>query len=140
MRDFWVAGAVLAAIGAGLVILIQRQRIRRIPGERLGVWLSFLLRPAPAGNVKAFRKVTTARLSETEYDQIRHALYTPPLLAEWDERETRLRNEFAIRAIRLEQVFRRQAAALPLSSEELELLAREGLRNETVTPVIDSPQ
>lgn len=80
-------------------------RPRRITDTQLGQWFDYLSKKPQTGTSKAFR-ATTAKLSEDSYDQIK-LLYPPKLLAEWEERFNKLRNEFAIRALENELESRR---------------------------------
>ncbi len=130
MLQTWAVIGVLLVVGLTVAYVIDRHRRPKRPSdEQLREWLAYLTKQV-AGSSKAFRKATTARLSETEYEDIRR-LFHPKLSAEWEERFGKLQNEFAIRAIEAEQVIRLQAEGRPLSSHDQEIRFREGLQQRT---------
>lgn len=112
---------ILALVGAVFAALYHQRRSRPISDEQLREWLSFIRKPTG--------RPSSERLQGSEYDQIR-PLFHPALKAEFEEKLTKLTNEFSARAIESTLVFRRQAAELPLSQYDDQILIREGLRTE----------
>jgi len=113
----------VAIVAAGIALFIQRQRAKTPTDEQLREWLSFI--------TKANGRPSSARLSAHEYDAIR-LLFHPALKAEYEEKQTRLDNEFSARAIESTLVFRRQAEGQPLSTTDQEILRREGLIKDSL--------
>lgn len=112
---------ILALICAAVAGLYHQRRSRPISDEQLREWLSFIRKPNG--------RSSSERLLSHEYDYIR-PLFHPALKAEFEEKLTRLTNEYSARAIETTLVFRRQANGLPLASHDDAILIREGLRKE----------
>lgn len=125
-----LAFLILAIVGAGFAVWYHRNRSRPVGDEQLREWLSFVRKPSG--------RASSERLLSHEYDAIR-PLFHPALKAEFEEKLTKLNNEFSARAIETTLVFRRQAAGIPLSRYDDEILIREGLRNggkkKTLDPI-----
>lgn len=117
-----LAVLVVALVAAAIALFIQRQRAKAPTDEQLREWLSFI--------TKANGKPASARLNAHEYDAIR-LLFHPSLRAEYEEKLTRLDNEFSARAIETALVIRRQAKGLPMSDADDRILIREGLRRQS---------
>lgn len=101
---------IIAGVAAGVAAVVAyNRRSRRVSKAQLGEWFDYLSKKPASGTSKAFR-ATTARLSEDDYDRIK-LLYPPKLMAEWEERFNKLRNEFAIRALEIELEARREFEA-----------------------------
>jgi hypothetical protein len=118
-----LAVLVVALVVAAIAIFIQRQQAKAPTDEQLREWLSFI--------TKANGRPSSARLNAHEYDAIR-LLFHPALKAEYEEKQTRLDNEFSARAIESTLVFRRQAEGQPLSTADQEILRREGLIKDSL--------
>lgn len=101
--------AVIALLAVAGVVVYEYRRKARPSKAQLGEWFDYLSKKPASGTSKAFR-ATTARLSEDDYDRIK-LLYPPKLMAEWEERFNKLRNEFAIRALEIELEARREFEA-----------------------------
>lgn len=113
---------VLAAAAVGLAVWFHRKRTQSVSDEQLREWLSFI--------TKSNGRPASARLNAYDYDSIR-LLFHPSLRAEYEEKLTRLDNEFSARAIETALVIRRQAKGLPMSDADDRVLIREGLRRQS---------
>jgi hypothetical protein len=110
---------LLVVGGVSVAAWLAYKRNRKIGDEQLREWLSFI--------TKSNGRPSSARLGADDYDAIK-LLFHPALKAEYEEKQTRLDNEFSARAIEATLVFRRQAAGLPLSEIDDAIMIREGLR------------
>jgi hypothetical protein len=117
-----LAVLVVALVVAAIALFIQRQRAKAPTDEQLREWLSFI--------TKANGKPSSARLAPDDYDAIK-LLFHPALKAEYEEKLTRLDNDFSARAIETALVIRRQAKVLPMSDADDRILIREGLRRQS---------
>ncbi len=123
---------VVAIVVAAIAVAVHYLRGRPVSDEQLREWLSFVRKPSG--------KPSTERLLSHEYDAIR-LLFHPALRAEFEEKQTRLDNDFSARAIETALVIRRQAKGLPMSEADDRVLIREGLRSDgrdkkkTVDPI-----
>lgn len=120
---------ILVIVVVGLAVWIDRKRTRAVSDEKLREWLSFI--------TKANGRPSSARLESGDYDAIR-LLFHPSLKAEYEEKLTRLDNEFSARAIETALVIRRQAKGLPMSEADDRILIREGLRKQAASQSADS--
>ena len=77
---------VLVAALVGLAFWFHRKRTQSVSDEQLREWLSFITKPNG--------KPSSARLNGYDYDAIK-LLFHPSLRAEYEEKQTRLDNEFS---------------------------------------------
>lgn len=137
MGESYLILAIIVGIGGSVALIVRHSQTRRASDDRLAYWRAFLSHPKHGRkNSKPFDKTTTSRLSALEYEQIRRECYTPTMIAQYDEEETRLINRFAKRAITLQQIFRRQQEGKKLSNEELDFLASEGGREAEAPDIV----
>lgn len=113
---------ILAIVGMAAAFWFHRSRTQAVSDEQLREWFSFITKPNG--------RPSPMRLNPYEYDAIR-LLFHPALKAEFEEKLTRLENEFSARAIETALVIRRQAKGLPMSEADDRILIREGLRKQT---------
>jgi hypothetical protein len=113
---------LLVVVVATVALVVRHLRAQPPSDEQLREWLSFI--------TKSNGKPSFARLNVAEYDAIK-LLFHPGLKAEFEEKLTRLENEFSTRAIETALVIRRQAKGLPMSAADDLILIREGLRKQS---------
>ncbi len=122
---------ILAVAAAGIAAWVdyRKRKAKTATDEQLREWFAFI--------TKSNGKPSLARLADADYESIRR-LFHPGLKAEFEERMTRLENEYSARAIETALVIRRQAKGLPMSDTDDRILIREGLRKQTASQPSDS--
>lgn len=138
----------LAIGGAVAYAIVSNRKSKVLSDERLAYYRSYLAKPVkkngekqngdtPKRPSKPF-KTTTAQLPEGAESAIKQ-IFTPQMLAEFEEGYTALLHRLALRAIDLEQVLRKQAMLLPdqkLTPDEEAVLVSEGLREAAIEPEV----
>lgn len=124
-----IALLIVVGIAALVIIWLRQNGDKRIADDTLSQWLGFLVKDNEDEPSKT-PKTTMAKLEFEVYEAVTKFI-NPKLDAEYKERELKLKNEMAARAIQVEMVSRRMAEGKPLSDYDDQILIREGLRTDT---------
>jgi hypothetical protein len=138
---FFFVLAVVVAIAYAVVI---NRKSKVLSDDRLAYYRSYLAKPVKKNGDKQNSdkrpskpfKTTTATLPEGAESAIK-TIFTPQMLAEFEEGYTALLHRLALRAIDLEQVLRKQTSLQPgesLTADDVAILVSEGLREAVIEP------